>query len=73
MTTKEFLTIEYKDHTLDVCARIEKESFGTFDTPGDDGAIELIYIHYLGVDILWVLQELEQEDFICELIRKEIQ
>ena len=68
----ELFTIDFENHSIEVKADIDRESFGTYDTPGDNGSIEILGIKYMGADVLWLFLECDKEEEVIELIRKSL-
>ena len=69
----EFYTIRLFGLNLEVQCEIEKPNFGTFDTPGDNGSIDIQDVTFQGSSIYYMITEImDWEEKICDEIRKQL-
>lgn len=72
-TIKETYTVLLYGIDFEVTVEIDKPSFGTHDTPGDNGSIEIIDVTYNGTTMTELIEEVnDYEELIIKQIRKQL-
>ena len=70
---KEQFYIDLLGCTLLIEVEIEAPDFGTYETPGDSGSIEIIDIKHSGVSVFELVSEIKNyEELIIDEIHKQL-